>query len=341
MSHLLSTLRRAWIATTIAALVALAGCARQAMKTSDTELQMTKDVDVGLVLDSSRPLQLSIPIKNISGRVITIHQVSKDCSCTSVHVDELKLAPGQSTTVRIVSNLTGKSGQYIGNIVIESDAAEKIDEIQVRGMITGQIRIRPTSATVLMGDQSVSGAFTVYCDDQDGKWKYMGFNSGDPQLAVQLKESKTTPTTSVYEGAIAVDHRAAWKSDTAYCMTTITLKFENERLGRNLEINYPVEIVVRRHVTLDPPQVIFISGGAKQQRTVVAQSAEETKIDAAKSSSPCLQVSLRRIDAKSSLLDLIYIPSSGPEGYPEQLKCDLLSGGRIIGSIPIHLVDIP
>jgi hypothetical protein len=102
------------------------------MKQSEPELVMKKDVDLGIILDTTSPIQLALPITNQSNRLITIQDVAKDCSCTSVKIDKVKLAPGETATLRVVTNLAGKTDLYESNLIVESDAAEKVDQIRRR-----------------------------------------------------------------------------------------------------------------------------------------------------------------------------------------------------------------
>lgn len=310
------------------------------MKPPPTELEMTKDIDLGVILDTTSPLHLSIPLTNRSSRVITIQNLAKDCACTSVKVDKLTLAPGETATLRIVSNLTGKTNWYEGNIIVESDAVERIDQIRIHGRITGQIRIRPTRATLLTGEKHVPGSFSVFCDDQDGAWRYAGFTADDPALDLRLAKRETTPTTSVYDGTIDLRPGAA-AARAAFQTAQITLRFVNDKLGRHFDLKYGVDIAVRRAVTVDPPQVSFLGKGTAQKRTVFVQSAQALAIDAARCASPCLSAAIHRINPKALRVDLVFRPALAQAGMPGSLACDLLSGGKTVGSFPINIVEIP
>jgi len=317
------------------------GCVRKSMHVMDTELAMQKDIDVGLLLDTTQPLQLSVPIKNVSDRTITIQKLTKDCSCTSVHIDQYRLEPGQSGTLHIVSNLTGKSGRYMSAIVVESDAAEKIDEIQIRGRITGQVRIRPDSGTILTGDQSVPASFTVYSDNQDGKWQYTGYTCDVPGLDVRLVEGETTPITTVYKGIAEIKSDGPKNVGAIYKRTLARLKFHNAHLGKDMEINYPVEIAMRRVVAVDPAQVTFLGGESDQERTVVVQSSDALGIDAAQCAFSCIQAAVSRVDSRTMTIDLTYRPKLAQGNLPDKLSCELMSGGKTIGSIPINIFAVP
>ena len=67
-------------------------------------------------------------------------------------IDKQKLAPGETTNLRVITNLSGKTKLFTSNIVMESDAAEKVSEIEIRGQITGQIRI-----PAIAGDAGAGG----------------------------------------------------------------------------------------------------------------------------------------------------------------------------------------
>ncbi len=326
---------------TAAALFCIMARGHKDMKQFEPELEITKDIDLGIILDTTSPVQLSIPITNRADRLITIQNVAKDCSCTSVKVDKLKLAPGETATLRVVTNLTGKTSFYEGNIIVESDAAERVDQIRIRGRITGQIRVRPNRLTVLTGAQQTPGSFSVFCDDQDGKWRYAGFTFTDPDLRIELKERETTPTTSVYDGTVDIETEAARKKYASFQTSLITLKFVNERLGRHLDLKCGVDVAMRRDVTVDPPQVVFIAKGDEQRRTILVQSVQALSIDAARCGSPCVTAAIHRIDPKALTVDLVFQPALANGGVPEGLACDLLWEGKTVGSVPINIVEIP
>jgi hypothetical protein len=334
-----------WRIIAVFAIMALAifVCGRKETKGASkmsTELEMKHQIDLGMILDTTIPIELFLPVKNRSARQITISRVSKDCSCTSVSIDKTVLAPGEVATIRVHSNLSGKTDRYLGEVVIESDATEKIDEIQVTGQITGQIRVRPLRTTVVMGDKYAAGSFTIFCDDQNGKWKYTGFTAEDPNLNVEITPKSTSPTTSTYAGVVHIP-AAAQKSYPDFGTVMVKLKFENENLKRSLDLNFAVDLVIRRKITTDPAQVTFNHATKDQKRTVLVQSGDAIKVDSVTCGSPCVKSSLRWIDPKTLIVDLAFNPSAGAGKVPEDLACDLHAGGKRIASIPIHVVQIP
>ena len=332
-----------WWCAGIALVLGLAGVAaasHKTMKQAESELEMKKDVDLGIILDTTSPVQLALPITNRSGRLITIHDVAKDCSCTSVKIDKLKLAPGETATLRIVANLAGKTDLYQSNLIVESDAVEKIDQIHLHGLITGQIRIRPGRVTVLTGDKQMPGAFSVFCDDQNGKWRYTGFAADDPHLVVRLKERETSPTTSVYDGTVDIASDTARQKYGAFQTAMVTLTFINDQLGRRFDLKYGVDVAIRRNVTIDPPQVMFLGDGTEQRRTLLVQSPQVLSIDAARCSPSGVRATIHRVDAKAVKIDLLYQPSLALGRGLQNGACELLSGGKTIGSVPINIVEI-
>ncbi len=332
-----------WSGALLAGLIVLiSGAASRHRHTNqaEPELELKKDFDLGLVLDTTSPMQLAIPITNRANRVITIQDIAKDCSCTSVKIDKRKLAPGETAILRVVTNLSGKTDLYESNLIVESDAVERVDQIRIRGTITGQIRIRPERVTVLTGDLRTPGSFSVFCDDQNGKWRYTGFVSDDPNLVVQLRKRETSPTTSVFDGMIDIESDTKRKQYVAFQTSTVTLSFINDQIGRHYDLKYGVDIAVRRDVTVDPPQVMFLENGTEQQRTFLVQSSQSLNIDAVKCTSPSIKVSLRRIDAMSLKVDLVFHPTSGAGVVVGNQVCELLSEGKPLKSVPVNIVGI-
>jgi hypothetical protein len=81
----------------------MVACSRQETKETSkmsTELEMKHEIDLGVILDTTIPIQLLIPVKNRSDRPVKIFKVSKDCSCTAVSIDKTSLAPGETAHVR-------------------------------------------------------------------------------------------------------------------------------------------------------------------------------------------------------------------------------------------------
>ncbi len=307
------------------------------MNTNKQELEMQKDFDLGLILDTTMPLNLSIPIKNVSGRTITITKVSKDCSCISLKLDKTVLAPGETATLKYIANLTGKSSLFMSDVVVESDAAEKLDEIQIRGQITGQVRIRPSQATVLIGDRYVEGRFTVFCNDQTGPWHLESCDSDRPDLHIRLVKTSSGSSSSVYEGFASIPE-TAWKTFPDYADATVTFKFVNPGLKRDLVIRYPIEIAVRRDVEWDPPQVAFLRGGGRQSRSVLVQSMQELKPDRATCAVPDVQATLRRISATAWWVDLVFDPATMGGGPPNDTVVRVEAEGRTLVSVPLSFV---
>jgi hypothetical protein len=207
-------------------------------------------------------------------------------------------------------------------------------------MITGQIRIRPERVTLLTGVQRTPGSFSVFCDDQNGAWRYAGFVSDDPNLVVRLQKRETSPTTSVYDGTVDIGSEAARRSYADFQTSRVTLSFVNDRIGRHFDLKYGVDIATRRDVTVDPPLVMYLGNGTEQKRTVLVQSAEALNIDSAQCSSPSLKASIRRVDGKALQVDLVFSPAPGQGSDAGNLVCELLSSGKTTESIPINIVDI-
>jgi hypothetical protein len=322
------------------AFCAIAGCSHKRKDVMKTELELQHDIDLGVILDTTMPLQLSIPVKNVSDRKLRILRLSKDCSCTSVSIDRQTLMPGETGYIRVVTNLTGKSGQYVGEVAIESDSVEKIDEIQIHGRITGQIRIRPARTAIQIGDVDVPAKITVYCDDQDGKWNYTGFESEDKNVSLNLKQMANSPTTSTYEGVMTLNVKPEAKN-ADYRTSMITLKFVNNHLRKTLEMKYPVDIVVRKRLTFDPSQVLFAHGALEQKRTILVQGEDAARVDSAQCSAPFVRATIRPMDQKTVFLEIAFDPSLAHEDVSRNLTCDLLSSGKTVASIPVSIVDIP
>jgi hypothetical protein len=238
------------------------------------------------------------------------------------------------------TNLTGKTNFYKGEIIIESDATEKIDEIQVQGTITGQIRVRPWKSTLVLGEKYSPASFTVFSDDQNGKWNYVGFTSNDPDLQVEISLKSTSPTTATYAGTVEIPQETP-KGYGDFQQVVVTLKFSNDRLGKNIELKHIVEVVKRRDVTTDPAQVTFQHTVQDQKRIIVVQSSDPIDIDSATCGSPCIKPTLQRIDPKTLLLELVYDPSSANAEPPQNLGCDLQFKGKTLASIPINFITIP
>jgi hypothetical protein len=87
--------------------------------------------------------------------------------------------------------------------------------------------------------------------------------------------------------------------------------------------------------------VTFGNVGMEQKRTVLVQSGEPIDIDSATCNSPSVKSTIRRLDAKSLLVELTFHPNEQQGGLPENLACDLQASGKTLASIPINVVSIP
>ena len=326
-------------ATVLAATI-LIGCVHKDMKPTESELELKKDIDLGLILDTTLPLELFIPIKNTSNRVITIHNVAKDCSCISVKLDKWKLQPGEVATLRYSANIGGRTDRFASDVVIESDAHERFDEIVIRGLITGQIRVRPSIVTVLTGAQESPGKFTVFCENQSGQWSYKGFESDNSDLHVELHPASSSPTTSIYDGTIAFPADWNKKAKIDYLNSSVTLNFRNNRLERDLKVHIPVEVSARRKITIDPPAATFLARGGTQTRAILVQSAQALAVDKARCSSHGMSAVIHPINSHAVRIELEFVSPSTDKEPAQSSTCDLLSGGKTVVSVPIEVVDI-
>ena len=336
----LNRLRRLRAVLAIAVL-GVVGCGHRDAGKVSSELKVKKEIDLGIILDTTLPLELSIPITNRANRKLTIIKLSKDCSCTAVTIDKVSLSPGETANLHVVTNLAGKTNSFTSDIIVESDSLEKMDEIMIHGQITGQIRIRPQRATLLTGNEHVSSNFTVFCDDQNGKWKYTDFSADDSDVTVTLSQQSTSPTISIYNGLVDINPDAAGKQNTDYRESVITLNFVNEKTRKSFQLKYPVDIAVRRKLMMDPPQVTLVHTAMDQKRTILVQSEDPIHIDSVVCDSPCVKAAIRWIDTKTLIVELVSTPVSTQGDFPKNLKCNLLSGGKTIASIPVSIVNIP
>jgi hypothetical protein len=300
------------------------------------DLELQSHYDLGTILDTTVPIELFVPVKNVSSRTITITKLSRDCSCTGVVIDKTVLPPGDTAKIRIRSNLAGRTDDFNAIIVMESDAAEKVDEIRVSAKITGQIRVRPAQTTLVMGEKYAPAEFTVFCDNQKGAWTYKGFKSADPNLKVDLHVTATSPTTTTYTGTVEVAE-AAREKYRDYQYVIVSLTFYHEELKRALNVQLPLSIAVRRAVTTDPPQVLFTASAAGQKRSVIVQGVDDISIDDIACDSAAIKAALRRINPRTLVLDLELDPAAKA---PPSTACELRTGGRVVASIPVRIMDI-
>ena len=93
----------------------------------------------------------------------------------------------------------------------------------------------PWQSSIVLGDKYVPASFTVFSDDQNGKWEYSGFTSEVPNLRVDLLPIDE-PTTSTYAGIVGIPKEKARASYADHQQAVITLKFVNDKIGKSLDL---------------------------------------------------------------------------------------------------------
>lgn len=90
------------------ALVALAGCGRNAAKAPPWLLAIDL-VDVGQVL-SSDAVERAVTVTNTDEQALHVDSVSASCSCLTATLDPMTIAPGATATLTIAYDPTGTAG---------------------------------------------------------------------------------------------------------------------------------------------------------------------------------------------------------------------------------------
>jgi len=304
------------------------------------ELAVKKTIDVGLVSYDSAPLSFNIPITNKSGRQISISRLSKDCSCTSLALDRSTLGPGDTAFLHVDINLTGKSGKFYSQLVIQSDSREKLTEIQIQGQVIGQIRIRPERGSLFIGRNAKPAYFTVYCDEENGNWKYLGCDSSLPDLIVTLNRATKSPIASVYNAVANLRSNNTDWIQKDYYENIITLHFYNESMKKTLDIKFPIDCVTRKQYSVQPAVVLFDSSTIAQSRRVLVQAEDAFTIDSIQCNAAFLTYKIKQINDKSCLIDIDKMANSFITVHQQNwsLKC-LDKNNVFLASIPVMVMD--
>ena len=70
------------------------------------------------------------------------------------------------------------------------------------------------------------------------------------------------------------------------------------------------------------------------------QSAGPLNVDSVVCDYPGLKTAWHQIDQKTLLVELDYLPETAQGDLPASQECRLLSNGKLIGSIPVNIVDL-
>jgi hypothetical protein len=137
-----------------------------------------------------------------------------------------------------------------------------------------------------------------------------------------------------------MDQELVAKKPAAYRVAMITFKFTNDYLHKNWEFHFPVDIVVRRKVMVEPTQVAFSRDIEGQKRTVLVQSLDPIAVDSVTCDSTCVKTALHRLDDKNLIVEITYLQGALHGDAPKDLACQLLSGGKVVESIPVSILDL-
>ncbi|MFO0946049.1 MAG: DUF1573 domain-containing protein [Planctomycetota bacterium] len=77
-----------------------------------------------LLSGEARIAEHHFTIKNTLARDITITRVNKSCSCTSVELERNTLRPGETSALKMVVDLRGRTGPFSTECVVHHDAGE-------------------------------------------------------------------------------------------------------------------------------------------------------------------------------------------------------------------------
>ena len=127
------------------------------------------DTPPGLSEDSD-PVCLEFPLRNVSGREISIDRVTCSCSCVKVSLSQQVLSPGQEALLsavyypaghpgkfqRRIYIYTGASGQYPAAVLkINADVAWKTGVGAEYPVVCGGLRLRRNAVEISSGPENI------------------------------------------------------------------------------------------------------------------------------------------------------------------------------------------
>jgi len=143
-------------------------------------------------------------IKNVGADPLVIHQVQSGCGCTTANLANKEIAPGGSTDLKAIFDLTGRVGKQSSPItIVSNDVRQGHFKISLNGEVTSRVTIKPTSADLgRVKESGSSKPFTVQIQISSGSpLNILKTETTDPAITAQVEELSPGSSYRVYISA--------------------------------------------------------------------------------------------------------------------------------------------
>ncbi len=141
-------MKRCWLRLAIAAAAGLAGAAPVQAATPRLVLSQPS-WHFGEVWHGEKP-SLRLSLRNDGDAELVLSEVRSTCGCTVAQPDRMRIPPGESTTIPVVFDTSGKQGDVGSKVIIRSnDPARAEVEFDIKGHVKRTLFTTPIGGLVL------------------------------------------------------------------------------------------------------------------------------------------------------------------------------------------------
>jgi hypothetical protein len=211
-------------------------------------------------VDNTKKIEHDFIIRNEGDATLNISDVKAACGCTVANVSTKLVAPGESSTISAVLNLSGKDGPMNKRITVHSnDPKSKQMTLSLKGKATSLVSYSPRSMMTpsLVYGESATNIITV-TSLEDTPLEVTIENIGSKHLEAELLESENDKEAKV---------RVITKPSLPKGATTGRLVLKTSTSARPL-INVPFRFNVVGELSVYPAEISLIPRDRPQTKII-------------------------------------------------------------------------
>lgn len=258
------------------ALAALVACCSAALAQPRLVIER-RGIDLGEI-DDSRVIDTAVTIRNAGDEALVIDRLHASCSCVAmsgIENDQKKFAPGESSTLLVRFNPSGRRGEVLQTLTITSnDPRSPESSVRVRAFVRPIAHVTPTYVRwneVALG-AGAEQVVQIWAERED--FRITGGEVVQDPLG-RLEWSAGEPTRLEQDGEpvtlVEVTLRLRKDSPTGMAAPTLLLKTSDERRPE-IALRTSAEIV--GDLRCEPRLVTFnrADGGTRVERSFMVRS---------------------------------------------------------------------
>ncbi len=310
-----------------------------------------KQIDCGIVYDTSKSISFSIQYTNVSPSPVSIANFVASCGCSKLIFNKPHLAPGESGQVNLTINPFGKTDSFRITILAKGAARDEVlGVLRAIGFVSDVAKVSPSllvyrlPAGAIPPTLKLNSRLTL--DPNSGDWSLTSVQSDDPH--VEILQSSFVPVPAPGPSR-AIDCRlllkcqspaASWptRSKINYIFTSAAAQARRQTSQFNLWQD--VLILPGSWVTCSPSSVnlLFLGGEKPMVETVHITNRAKSTLSAS-STIPALRLALQNPGRESAKLTIEVDPAAFPQSIDGKIYLSDASG-QLVATIPVIVTQL-